>query len=85
MRRLIETSDGGWDACLGEKIAVYCGVYIYTGVLSGVNNDYIELTDPFIVYETGELTSGPWKDAQQLLSPHRVMKMSIESWGRAKC
>jgi len=85
MRRVVETNDGGFDAVLGEKITLYCGVYIYTGKLSGVNDDHLELTDPKLVYETGELASGEWKDAQPLLSPHRVMVRGIESWGPAKC
>jgi len=85
MKRIIETQDGGFDAVLGEKIALYCGVYIYTGVLKGVNTDHLELGDPKLVYETGSLDAGPWKDAQTLPAPWRVMRQGIESWGPAKC
>lgn len=64
---------------MGEKITLYCNIYIYTGKLMGVNGEFVELENPYIVYETG------WKDAQKLPSPHRVMRGHIESWGAAKC
>ena len=85
MKRIIETEDGGFDSVLGEKVTLFCGVYIYTGLLSGVTADHVELKDPKLVYETGELTSGTWGDAQALPSPWRVMRQGIESWGNAKC
>jgi len=85
MKRAVETGDGGMDAMLGEKVTVFCGVYIYTGKLTGVNANHIELDEPKLVYETGELTSGSWKDAQALPSPWRIMLAGIESWGPAKC
>ena len=85
MKRSIETPDRGFDAMLGEKVALFCGVYIYTGLLVGVNTDHLELKDPQLVYETGPLVGGPWKDAQALPNPWRVMKQAVESWGPAKC
>jgi hypothetical protein len=85
MKRIVETEDGGFEGLLNEKICLFCGVYIYTGVLIGVNEDHLELGHPKLVYETGELNSGDWKDAQPLPSPWRVMRQGIESWGPAKC
>ena len=85
MKRIVETEDGGFDAMLGEKICLFCGVYFYTGKLAGVNKDHLELEDPKLVYETGELSKNDWSDAQDLPNPWRVMKQSIESWGAAKC
>ena len=85
MKRIVETSDGGFDAMLGEKVALFCGVYIYAGELAGVNADHLELWDARLVYETGDLSTGPWKDAQSLPGTWRVMRQSIESWGPAKC
>ena len=86
VKRIIETkNDGGFDAMLGEKIVLMCGVYIYTGMLVGVNEDHLELKDPLLVYETGAWNEEVWGDAQPLLSPWRVMIQSIESWGAAKC
>lgn len=86
MKRIVESDEvSGFEAMLGEKIVVICGIYIYTGILSGVNQDHIELKKPKLVYETGEWTSGEWKDAQNLVGPFRVMLQGIESWGPAKC
>ena len=85
MKRLIETTGEGLEAYLGDKVCLFCFNYIYTGVLSGVNDVEVELTDPMIVYETGALASGEWKDAQPLPSPWNVRTASIESWGKAKC
>ena len=85
MKRVVETVDGGFDAALDTKVCLFCGVYIYTGILSGVNDDHLELTEPKLVYETGKLNEGGWADAQQLPSPWRVMRQGIESWGPSKC
>ena len=84
MKRIVETQEGGFEAVLGEKVCLFCGVYIYTGVLQGVNADHLELKDPKLVYATGELASGDWADAQRLPGVWRVMKQAIESWGPAK-
>ena len=86
MKRIIESTEtSGFEAMLGEKITLFCGIYIYTGTLTGVNDDHLELTDPKLVYETGELLTGNWKDAQAMPDPWRVMRHGIESWGAAKC
>ena len=86
MKRIVESDEtSGFEAVLGENITLYCQIYIYTGKLVGVNDDHLELDDAKIVYETGLLDSGDWKDAQELPDPHRVMLQSIESWGPAKC
>ena len=85
MKRIVETEDGGFTALLGEKIALFCGVYIYTGTLEGINDNHLELTDPKLVYETGNLADGNWQDAQTLPSPWCVMRQAIESWGPSKC
>ena len=85
MKRLVETTGEGLEAYLGQKVTLFGLVYIYTGVLSAVNDCDVELTDPKIVYETGELTSGEWEDAKSLPSPHYVRTAAIESWGVAKC
>jgi hypothetical protein len=85
MKRLIETAGDGMESHLEEKVTLFCINYIYTGVLSGVNDADVELIDAKIVYETGELNSGEWKDAQLLPSPWNVRTAAIESWGKAKC
>lgn len=86
MKRIVNSDeDSGFDAMLGEKITLFCGIYIYTGILSGVDDDHLELSEPKVVYETGDLVVGGWKNAQTLPSQWRVMRQGIESWGPAKC
>lgn len=85
MKRVVETSDGGFEAFLGEKICLYCAVYIYAGVLSGVNDDHLELSNPKIVFQTGNVKAGDWDEAEDLPAPCHVMRQAIESWGPAKC
>lgn len=85
MRRLVEADGQGFEAILEEPITLFCGIYIYTGVLVGVHDEYLELSQPQLVYETGPLDAGEWKDAESLPTPWRVMKQAIESWGPAKC
>jgi hypothetical protein len=82
MKRVVEVDTGvAFEESLGEQITVFCCNYIYTGKLVGVNTTHIELESPKIVYETGELTSNTWRDAQKL--PHNwfIMKSAVESWG----
>ena len=85
MKRLVEADGEGFEAYLGKKVCLFGLVYIYTGVLSAVNEAEVELTDAQIVYETGNLNSGEWKNAQSLPTPHYVRTSIIESWGPAKC
>ena len=82
MKRIIETEESaGFESMLGESIIILCGVYHYAGVLSGVNADHLELSDPKLVYETGGWDAKEWKDAQALPAPWRVMLQGIEAWG----
>ena len=60
--------EGGPVTMLGKTVYVACTSYAYTGVLSGANDKFIELSDPKIVYETGAWNSKDWKDAQSLPS-----------------
>ena len=76
-----EVSKEGLEALLGKNITLFCGVYIYTGKLVGVNQTCVKLDNPYIVYETGELLSDKWKDAQVLKSPWYVQCQAIESFG----
>lgn len=85
MKRIIEeVSVEGLDKLLGERVTLFCMNYIYTGKLSGVNEKCVLLTDASIVYETGELTSASWKDAQKLPNDWYVSISAIESFGVLK-
>lgn len=79
-----EKEDEGLDALMGQTITVFCGVYIYTGKLVGVNDTCIKLADAKIVYETGPFESKDWKDAQKLPHDWYVQRQSIESFGVMK-
>lgn len=83
MKRIIEITDtAGLEALLGEHVALFCLNYIYSGTLVGVNDDHVELDAAHIVYETGELTTAGFKDAQPLPSGWRVARGAIESYGK---
>ena len=85
MKVLVKEMEGeGLEAFLGKIITLFCGVYIYTGKVVGVNATCVKLEDAKIVYETGELTSGGWKDAQALPSVWYVSTQAIESFGFLK-
>ena len=87
MKKLVsvtEVSGEGLEALLGETITLFCLNYIYTGKLVGVNNTCVLLSDAAIVYETGNLSEGGWKDAQKLPGNWYVQAAAIESFGVLK-
>jgi hypothetical protein len=85
MKKLIEVSDEGLEGLLGEQVTLLCMNYIYTGKLTGVNERFVQLTEPKIVYETGEWSAKPWKDAQELPSSVLYVCLSaVESYGVLK-
>ncbi len=85
MKCLVKEVDGeGLEGLLGQNVTLFCGVYIYTGKLAGVNDSCVKLDDAKIVYETGELTSKAWTDAQALPGTWYVRTQAIESFGILK-
>lgn len=86
MKRIIDdTGETGLLSLLGERVTIFAANYIYTGKLSGVNDEDIELDDASIVYETGPFTNDKWQDAQKLPhDPWFVRKVAIESYGKLK-
>ena len=86
MKRIVEdVSDEGLESLLGERVTLFCSAYIYTGKLTGVNETCVRLDSASIVYETGELSSGPWKDAQPLPPGAWYVQLSaVESFGILK-
>ena len=79
--KVIEVEDEGMLSLLGKQVEVRCNVYIYTGVLIGVNTTCIKLKDAAIVYETGAFTDSRYKDAQRLGGDQYVAMPLIESFG----
>jgi len=85
MKKIVEDVSGeGLEKLLGERVTLFCAVYIYTGKLIGVNSDCVLLSEPAIVYETGPLCDKLWKDAQPLPHEWYVQKGMIESFGILK-
>ena len=84
LKKVIEVSDEGFEALLGQRITCFCAVYIYTGTLIGVNQTCIKLKDPAIVYETGSFTEKNWKDAQKLSNELYLQLGMIEAFGIVK-
>lgn len=85
MKVLVNEVQGeGLESLLGTTVTLFCGVYIYTGKLVGVNASCVKLDGAKIVYETGELHTKVWKDAQALPGTWYVQTAAIESFGVLK-
>ena len=86
MKRIIEDEAlTGMESLLGETVTLFCVNYFYTGKLTGVNTDCVELTNPAIVYETGAWEESSWADCQRL--PGKTLfvnKVAIEAFGVTK-
>ena len=77
-----EVQNEGLEALLGQTVTLWCGVYIYTGKLVGVNGSCVKLTGAKVVYETGLFDDAEWKDAQDLgAEAWYVQTAAIESFG----
>lgn len=75
-----EVEGEGLIALLGKKVVLFCLNYIYTGVLSGVNQSCVLLEDAAIVYETGPFGDKKFKDAQKINHCLYVQVGAIESF-----
>ena len=79
-----EIENEGLEALMGKRVTLFCGVYIYTGKLVGVNQTCVKLEDVGIVYETGCFTNKEWADYQPLRNDWYISTQSIESFGVLK-
>lgn len=88
MKKLVTTTEvegAGLFSLMGARVLLMCSNYFYTGKLTGVNEDFVELEDPAIVYETGEWSAKAFKDEQKLpVKQFYVRIPAIESFGVAK-
>ena len=85
MKKIVQEVEGeGMTKLLGERVTLFCANYIYTGVLQGVNDTCVLLTDAGVVYETGAFSDKSWKDLQKLPSEWYVQIGAIESFGKLK-
>jgi len=76
-----EVENEGLESLLGKAVVLWCGVYIYTGKLVGVNDTCVKLEGAKVVYETGPHQDTKWKDAQAIADSWYVTTQSIESFG----
>lgn len=84
-RVIVQSTNEGLESLLGEKVTIFCTRYIYTGILTGLNDNFCLLTNPYIVYETGAWDKKDWADAQKLPKDEwYIMLHSIEGFGIAK-
>jgi len=83
MKKLVQVTEvegEGLVGFMGQRITLFCLNYIYTGMLTGVDNSYVKLEDAAIVYETGSFCDNKWKDAQNLPNSVYVMLACVESF-----
>lgn len=70
-----------FDSLLGHNVVLLCMNYFYFGRLTGINSAEVELTDPHLIYETGDWSANTWKDAQKLPTEKLcICRASIESF-----
>jgi hypothetical protein len=65
----------------GQRVTLFCANYVYSGLLANATATHLTLEDAVIVFETGDLESAGWDDAQPLPTPWRVQISAVESWG----
>ena len=67
MKKIVQETEGeGLEKLLGEKVTFFCLNYFYTGKMIGVDENFVLLEDPKIIYETGAFSLEDWKDAQSM-------------------
>ena len=78
---VIEVDGEGLVAMLGERVLLMCVNYYYEGILEGVNDTDVLLSDAGIVYLTGPWDEKAWSDRQAIPVPQIGVKMqAIESY-----
>jgi hypothetical protein len=85
MKVFVESKDDeGLIALLGKRITIFCGVFIYTGKLVGVNDTCVKLSDAMMVFSTGKFSDKEWSDAEKFPGDFYVQMTAIESFGILK-
>ena len=87
MKKIVEVTEvsgEGLEKLMGQRVALFCAVYIYTGKLAGVNDTCVLLEDAGVVYETGPFHEASWKDCQKLPHDWYVQRSAIEWFGILK-
>lgn len=79
-----EVENEGLESFFGKSITLFCTTYIYSGKLVGVNDKFVKIENPEVVFETGPFDSKTWKLAEKLPSPHYIQLNQLESFGPGK-
>lgn len=79
-----EVAGEGLESLLGQRVTLYCAIYIYSGKLVGVNSTCVKLTEAEIVYNTGSFTDKKWETAERLPHDWYIQTAMIESFGILK-
>ena len=83
--KVIEIEGGSLETLLNQQVFLQCVRYIYAGVLVGVNETFVKIENPRVVYETGPWSSKEWKDAQSMGIPALyIQRAAIEAFGLGK-
>lgn len=81
--KVVEVENEGLISLIGKQVEIRCNVYIYAGILIGVNDTCVKLDDAAIVYETGPFTDKKYKDAQRIGNNQYVCTALMESFGES--
>lgn len=85
MKKIIETTETfGLQYLLGSKILVLCANYFYVGDFVAMDETFIQLKSPSIVYETGPWDDNFYKDVQKLPNDVYLQISFIESYMLSK-
>ena len=74
----------GLRQLVGRRVTLFCLNYIYAGTLTKITPECVCLTEAAIIYETGDLLTHTWRDAQRLPHEWYVSRAAIESFGILK-
>ena len=85
MKTIVEMTGEGLEGLLGKRVLLMCAGYFYEGKLIGVNDTCVKISDPGIVYETGDFSEKKYKDLQRLHADTWYVSTGlIESFGISK-
>ena len=83
---IVDDNKKEFEDAFGKQVVIFGTIYIYTGIVVGVNDTRVLLKDTHIVYQTGDFKlyhkNGKFADQQLLpVKEHTVRFAQIESWG----
>lgn len=80
-----EVEGEGLLGLLEKRVLIMTAGYFYEGVLVGVNDTFVKLQDPHIVYEAGAWDEPTYTDPQKLHQDTWYVQLGlVESFGLSK-